>query len=234
MNILALDTCTEPGSIALARDGELLESSVLLPGLRSMSLHLEIVRLLETHGLTTAGLDAYGVTSGPGSFTGVRVGMTAVKGLAEVHGKPVVPVSTLEALAVAAGHASIIPSGATLATLLDARRGQVFGGVYRFENSLWHAVVDESVSSLASFLDRLKKAIGSGALSFCGMGMAQFVAEIEKAGWSGASIIEVQPCLAGPLALTVVPRLEQGSGVDAASAGANYVRLSDAELFWKG
>src|SRR4051812_36503774 len=102
MYVLAIDTCTEPGSVALARDAELLESPGLPAGLRSDSLHVELLRLLRSHALTTADVHAYAVTSGPGSFTGVRLGMTAAKGLAEVHRKPIAAVSTLEAIAMAA------------------------------------------------------------------------------------------------------------------------------------
>ena len=122
MIVLAVDTCLEPGSLALLRaddspsaaaregkpasaeatEGGELEVVPLPPGWRSTALHEEILRLVARHGLTTPAIDLYAVTVGPGPFTGVRLGLTAVKGLAEVHGKPVVPVSTLEALAAAA------------------------------------------------------------------------------------------------------------------------------------
>src|ERR1035437_4985275 len=102
MLVFAVDTCTEESSIALASDGKPLSSVALPPGWRSASLHGEIAALLERHGVRTGDIDLYAVTNGPGSFTGVRLGLAAVKGMAEIHGKPVVPVSTLEAIAAAA------------------------------------------------------------------------------------------------------------------------------------
>lgn len=242
MNVLALDTTTEPGSLALAQDGKLLQTALLPPGLRSTNLHLEIARLLERHGWAIGDVDGYAVTSGPGSFTGVRLGLTAVKGLAEVHRKPIAAVSTLETLAVAAQQSPELARPATVAAILDARRGQIFGGVYREQDGHWRAIIEESVSSLGSFLARIGSLMTANSLveseallkpAFCGIDLAAFVTEIEKAGWGGTRMIEVPPCLAGALAQVAVQRFQQGLGVEAARADANYVRLSDAELFWK-
>jgi len=240
MHVLAMDTSTERGSLALGRDAEVLESALLPQGWRSTTLHREIEALLERHGLTTGDLDGYAATSGPGSFTGVRLGLTAAKGLAEVHGKPVVAVSTLEMLAIAAQLQSPPPKPATLAAILDARRGQVFGGVYREENGRWRALIEEAVSSLASFLERIRSAARITEpqalepmqnLAFCGLDLESFIPEIEKSGWSSTPMIDVLPCLAAPLAQFATRRIEQGLGEEAAGVGANYVRLSDAELF---
>jgi tRNA threonylcarbamoyl adenosine modification protein YeaZ len=244
MVVLALDTCTEQGSVAVGRDGRLLEARALPAGWRSTTLHLEIARLLQQQGLATKDIDGYGVTSGPGSFTGVRLGMSAVKGLAEVHRKPIVPVSTLETVASAA--VLSFPRPQLLAPLLDARRGQVFGGVYRLSDGRLRAVMEETVSSLASFLKRLtmqnvasaaNSGSGSGldprgGIAFCGIDVAPFVSELEAAGW-GAPRVSVPPCLARPLLEIATERIQEGLGVDASLAEANYVRLSDAELFWK-
>ena len=116
MMILAIDTTSEFGSLALARDADILE--VVSLHSREGFGHLifqQIVALLERHGLKLGDINGYAAASGPGSFTGVRVGLTADKGLAEAHGKQVVPVSNLLALAYA-GERDL------RATVLDARR----------------------------------------------------------------------------------------------------------------
>ncbi len=234
MVVLALDTCTEQGSLGLGREGRTLEARALPNGWRSTTLHREIALLLEEYGLQTPDIGGYGVTSGPGSFTGVRLGMTAVKGLAEVHRKQIVPVSTLETAAFAAA-VSPSPWPRLFAPILDARRGQVFGAVYREEAGRWKSVAEQTVSALASFIDRVTKHAASEpqiAVTFCGINLAPFVPTFEKAGWH-ASLVEVSPCLAGPLVQIATQRLSEGLGVDASLAEANYVRLSDAELFWK-
>lgn len=287
MNVLAVDTSNEQGSVALAREGNLLELVVLPPGWRSTTLHSEIERLLQRHGLATGDIQGYGVTTGPGSFTGVRVGLTAVKGLAEVHAKPIVAVSTLEMLAVAAmkawdsqsatsplrSGACQLPKPTVLVTILDARRGQIFGGVYRKNGDLLEALIGECVCSLPAFLERLnrlceeanrgqgignleptaslERMLGTGNsdvaaglkaseriailqdLAFCSTDLAPLIPEIERAGWGGALRLQVSPWLAGPLALFATEKLRKGLGVSAAAADANYVRPSDAELFWK-
>ena len=235
MMVLALDTCTEPGSLGLGRDGGTVEARALPDGWQSTTLHREIARLLEHHGLRIQDIDGYGVTSGPGSFTGVRLGLTAVKGLAEVNRKPIVPVSTLETVALAAAAVSPSPRPRLFAPILDARRGQVFGALYREEAGRWKSVAEQTVTSLASFLDRVTTHAASEpqlAVTFCGINLAPFVSISEKAGWH-EPLVEVSACLAGPLVEIVTQRLSEGRGVEASLVEANYVRLSDPELFWK-
>src|ERR1700733_473153 len=128
MNLLALDTCDARGSISVLRDHEVLQtiehdtaddySIWLLPA---------IDRALQSSGLTFADIDVYVAASGPGSFTGVRVGLTTVKAWAEVTGKPIVGVSRLEALATQAAPAP----GDFVAAFTNAQRKQIYGALYR-------------------------------------------------------------------------------------------------------
>jgi len=275
MIVLAVDTCLEPGSVALLREGgpsyakasEGVEPEVvpLPPGWRSTALHEEILRLLAQHKLSTAEIDLYAVTAGPGAFTGVRLGLTAVKGLAEVHDKPVVAVSTLEALAAAAvvhpsrdrkravakdsdkwqvtsdkseepPEGSLVTRHSSLVTafapVLDARRGQVFGAVYQNADEGLRPVLPETVCALPSFLEQVQAA-GLKEVRFCATDWTPFLADMERAGWSSDSLIQVSPLLAGIVAQMAVVRFQQGRGIAALTADANYVRASDAELFWK-
>lgn len=127
MLTLAIDTTTRVGGFALARDGEIVASRTAEPedGLASV-LFGEIEALLAQAGCTLADVDVFAALSGPGSFTGIRVGLSAVKALAEAEGKPVLAVSNLEALAFAG-------EGPVRAVLLPGRRGDVFGAVYDAE-----------------------------------------------------------------------------------------------------
>ena len=98
--ILAVDTTSEYGSLALLRDGELLEEALLhAPDSFSPVLYDELRGLLERHGVETGGRDCFAAASGPGTFTGVRVALACVKGLAEAMGRPAVAVSNLQAVA---------------------------------------------------------------------------------------------------------------------------------------
>ena len=132
MRILALDTSTPPGSVALAAGGELTACRIgdgdrthgeRLPG--------DITALLSAHGLTPADIDLYAVCSGPGSFTGLRVGLATIQALALVNRRRVVAVPTLEALA----HAVLwTPAGTEstelVGTWMNAHRGEVFAALY--------------------------------------------------------------------------------------------------------
>ncbi|MEO8100204.1 MAG: tRNA (adenosine(37)-N6)-threonylcarbamoyltransferase complex dimerization subunit type 1 TsaB [Acidobacteriota bacterium] len=122
--ILAFDTTGDAGSIALAK-GESLIEEVPVAATEGFGhvLFEEIETLLARHQLTLREIACFATASGPGSFTGVRIGLTAAKGLAEATGRQVVAVSNLQALAWF-GH------GDLRAPYLDARRGEVYGAVY--------------------------------------------------------------------------------------------------------
>jgi tRNA threonylcarbamoyladenosine biosynthesis protein TsaB len=124
--VLAIDTTGDVGSIALVGEGGLIEEVVIdSPDGFAHVLFDEIERLLARHGLSVSQINAFASASGPGSFTGVRVGLTAVKGLAEATGRKVIAVSNLQALAW-------YGSRPVRAVVLDARRGEVYGGVYDY------------------------------------------------------------------------------------------------------
>ena len=261
MNILAVDTCLQPGSLALLRQTGEPEVIALPPGWRSVALHEEIARLLARHNLSLADIDLYAVTAGPGAFTGVRLGLTAVKGFAEVHNKPVVPVSTLEALAAKASDEwrvtsdekhrttadSLVTRHLSLVTfyapVLDARRGQIFAAVYRteqtekterFKQTELQCVIPETVCSLRSFLNQVEAA-GLKDVRFCLADEAILLElqAMEGIVWRSGSLVRVSPRLAGTVGQIAVTRFRHGQGITALAADANYIRASDAELFWK-
>lgn len=124
MRVLALDTTGEVGSLALVEDGRFVEEITMesADGFAHV-LFGAIDELLARQGLWIEDVDLFASASGPGSFTGVRVGLTAVKGLAEATGRRVAAVSNLRAVAS-------FGSGAVRAAYIDARRGEIYGGVY--------------------------------------------------------------------------------------------------------
>lgn len=124
MKILAIDTTSELGSIALTEDERVMEEALLQSGDGfAHVLFGEIESLLARHELRLTDLDGFASASGPGTFTGVRVGLTAVKGLAEALSRRVVAVSNLRAMA-------LFGTGELRAPWIDARRGEIYGAVY--------------------------------------------------------------------------------------------------------
>lgn len=124
MKILAIDTTSEPGSIAITAGERVIEEVVLKSGDGfAHVLFGEIETLLARHHLRLADIDGFASASGPGTFTGVRVGLTAVKGLAEAMSRPAVAVSNLRAMAYLGTYELRAP-------WIDARRGEIYGAVY--------------------------------------------------------------------------------------------------------
>jgi tRNA threonylcarbamoyladenosine biosynthesis protein TsaB len=131
--ILAFDITNDAGSIALADGGELMEEVAIhaTDGFGHI-LFGEFDALLARHSLTLRDIACFGAAAGPGSFTGVRAGITAAKGLADAAGRPAVAVSNLQALA----H---LGTGDLRAPFVDARRGEIYGAVYDAQGNLVQA-----------------------------------------------------------------------------------------------
>jgi tRNA threonylcarbamoyladenosine biosynthesis protein TsaB len=210
--LLAVDTTSESGSIAVADSQRLMEEVRLdAPGGYAHVLFDEIVRLLARHGLGLQDIDGFASAAGPGSFTGVRVGLTAVMGLAEANRRKAVAVSNLEALA-------FFGSRPLRAPLIDARRGEIYGAVYDAES---HIVQPETVMPIAAWIAGLPQ----GDLEIVTNGLALPVQPHPH--------VHAPPALAGAIAQIAVRRFSEGLAMDPAQIDANYVRRSDAELHWR-
>ena len=218
--ILAIDTTHEFGSIALFADGELLEETLLHAehGFGQI-LYGHLSRLLDRHGCQVQDIDCFAAASGPGSFTGVRIGLACVKGLAEAVAKPVVAVSNLQALA-AFGTAPL------RATVLDARRGEIYGAVYDAD---LNPVAPEIVMKFPQWLESLP----AGSIEFISTDFSPFRAALAGTRFANALVVEAPRALAGAIARIAFARFSQGLAVDPSQVDANYVRRSDAELLWK-
>ena len=148
MKILALDTTSELGSIAVTGDDRVIEEIVLEAGAGfAKILFGEIEKLLARNSLKLADIGGFASASGPGTFTGVRVGLTAVKGLAEAMSRQVVGVSNLKAMAY-------FGTREWRAPWIDARRGDIYGAVY---NAALDLVQDEVVTKRDAWLAALPR-----------------------------------------------------------------------------
>ena len=217
--ILAIDTTSEFGSLALVDEsGVVGEMPMRSPDGFSHVLYGYLSTLLQGHRLTLADITGFASAAGPGSFTGVRVGLAAIKGLAEAAGRPAVAVSNLQGLA-AFGELPL------RATLLDARRGEIFGAVY---NSSLEIVQPEVVMKFEAWLESLPAEV-----EFLSTEMDRFEASFASTRFAKAPRRNAPRILAGAIGRIARQRLQQGETGDPALLDANYVRRSDAELFWK-
>lgn len=220
MTILALDTTGEFGSIAAVRNGNLLaEGHLHSPDGFAHILFDELARVLDRAGCKLQEIDCFAVANGPGSFTGVRVGLTSIKGLAEASGKPVAAVSNLRALA-AAGHEDC------RVALLDARRGEVYAAVY---NGDLRRVEPEVVAKLPVLLD----ALTAPRYEFVTLAGSPFKAALTGTRFAEMMWTEASRFIAPAVAHCAERDALEGKLISALAADANYVRSSDAELFWR-
>jgi tRNA threonylcarbamoyladenosine biosynthesis protein TsaB len=231
MIALALDTSEARGSVAVRRDGRTVAvrphevaadySSWLLgateDALREAAATMKSVELLA-------------VSTGPGSFTGVRVGLTTVKAWAEVYGKPIVGVSRLESMARAGE-----PCGFVAASY-DAQRGQIFGGLYRWVDGAMKVVEAEMVTAPGAFVALVEEKAGTKSVRWVTLD-PQLISS--AAGWGvrerrGDRLIVCPADVASLISELAEERATRGEFTDALQLDANYVRRSDAEILWKG
>ena len=164
--ILALDTTTRAGSVAVARSGEVLCEITGDPSrTHGQRLPADLMRALEQARVGVEDLDLLAVAAGPGSFTGLRVGIATMQGLAMARGLRVVPVSTLAALAHAAARGR---DGRHVAPWMDAQRGEVFAALYRPD--LTRAIFEPSSASPSETLTAWAGATAALAIRFVGDG----------------------------------------------------------------
>ena len=209
--VLAVDTTHEHGSLALNQ----AEISLDAPTGFAHVLYPRLEQLLDDNGVRLTDIDCFAAASGPGSFTGLRVGLACIKGLAEATGKPAVGVSNLEALAR-------FGSRPLRAVIEDARRGEIYGAVYDASGC---AVVPETVARLSDWLNTLP----SGDLEFIAVDFTAIADALPAA----VPRVAAPPALARAVACIAAERFLRGQAQDPAALDANYIRRSDAELFWK-
>ncbi|HXH07550.1 MAG TPA: tRNA (adenosine(37)-N6)-threonylcarbamoyltransferase complex dimerization subunit type 1 TsaB [Vicinamibacterales bacterium] len=230
MVVLAVETCTRAGSLAVWRDGEVIDRAAGDPArLHGERLPGAILDLLARHGLSTGDVDVYAVASGPGSFTGLRVGIATVQGLALAHGRRVVPVTTLDALAWIAARRG---PAARLAAWLDAQRREVFAALYAppAGEGEPHPLTDPAVGTPPAVLEAWREALAVGACRFAGDAAVRYRDLIGAALGERASIVDPLPPLAVAVAELAARRAADGRAVAPHAVVPLYVRRPDAEL----
>jgi tRNA threonylcarbamoyl adenosine modification protein YeaZ len=251
MNLLALDTCDARGSVSVLRDGEVLRT-IEHDTADDYSLWLlpAIDRALHASALTFDDIDVYVAAAGPGSFTGVRVGLTTVKAWAEVTGKPIVGVSRLEALATHAESAA----GEFVAAFTNAQRKQIYGALYRREREaparegrVLTRIAEEAVIAPEAFLAWTVENSAGAPVHWISTdpemlteteawalrqknGVARPVDPLDKD--ANARVQSASPILAPAVGRLGYHLATLKQFVDPLQLDANYVRRSDAEVAW--
>ena len=235
--ILAIETATRAGSVSLARGVEVL-SAGLGDGTSSHSTDLieNIERVLREGNAKLSDIDLFAVTVGPGSFTGLRIGLATVKAFAVCVRKPCLPVSTLAAIAHAAGDSERTVS------ILPAGRGEVYAQAFSVRGEIVSALDDASHIKPSELLEKYGKV---PAIRWAGEGAHQQIETLRQsavgnwispgegesagaqAGWSVAPQSEH---LASSVAHLALIDYRAGKATDASELRANYVRASDAEI----
>lgn len=165
MKILALDSSAVAASVALCEDGELLgEYTVRNQNTHSQTLLPMIESMLSFFELGTDDVELFAVSSGPGSFTGVRIGAATVKGLAFGTQKPCIGVSTLEALAY-----NLIGNNGLICPVMNARRKQVYTALFRCQDGQMTRLLPDSALAITE-LDALLEQYGDEPIYLCGDG----------------------------------------------------------------
>jgi len=223
MKILAVDTAAKSCSVAVLREKSLLaEITTVRNQAHSKHLMEMINRVIALSGLALSELDGFGVTRGPGSFTGLRIGISSVKGLSAASGKPIVGVSSLDALAVQASFSPYL-----ICPLIDARRGEVYFSRYRFRNGQLKKEADEQVFPPEKAIVDLNEAclfIGDGALNYQEMILNKMGTSAFFASFSQNTI------RASTVACLSMKKFKNNETDDAGSFVPRYIRKSDAEL----
>ena len=233
MRVLALDTTTRAGSVALLIDDRILDErrgdaarthAERLPG--------DILALADAHGLTLDDIDLFAVAAGPGSFTGIRIGIATAQGLALTAGRPLVAVSALDALGTSGG--ATVPDGALVAGWIDARRGEVFAALYRVESAPLYgperlAVIEgPTVGSPDSTLRRWLPSTARERVTFVGDGAVLYSDVLERFGASRSTFSA--PLLAGAIGRLAATRARRGETIAPGAVQPLYMRWPNAEI----
>jgi tRNA threonylcarbamoyladenosine biosynthesis protein TsaB len=228
MRVLGIDTSTPCGSIGLIEGEQVLcEYSVNRKMSHSERVLKTIDRVLEDSGISIGDVDGFAISRGPGSFTGLRIGVSVAKGLALATGKRVAGVSTLAALAQNARYSPHL-----ICPLLDARKGEVYAALYRNteKNGLTKFAPEMAVKPI-DLLERIE-----GEALFLGDGVYTYGDLIrhklgDRAHIAPSPFNFVHGAVVAQLGRQ---RLEKGEYLDLEGFTPQYLRKSDAELMWKG
>lgn len=239
VTLLALDSSTASMSVAIVRDGQVLDSfTTFTERNHSVRVVSEIKEILSRSGIRVEDLDGIAIGQGPGSYTGVRIGVTAAKTLAWAWRKPLIGVSSLEALAYSAwlklDSGKAAQPECWIVPLMDARRGQVYTALYAaVKDAGWHRANEDGIRLFADWTVRLKENAVNGADPV----KVWLVGDVAT---HGAVIAEAQASFggfrtlacdldAGALGLLAERKYRSGQRDDVHAFVPNYTQLAEAE-----
>ncbi len=231
--VLALDTTTRAGSVALIENGAVaIERRGDPSRTHAERLPGELLDVLTERGLATRDVDLFAVAAGPGSFTGLRIGIATMQGLAFVHGRRVAAISALEAAAHAASYE--VAAGSVIGVVMDAHRRDVFSALYAVADGV-HGPLSRvtemegpHVGEPGALLEHWARVVGDRTMSLVGDGVAASADAISRY-LPGARIIAV-PALAGTIGCLASEQDRAGLTIEPAAVRPLYVRRPDAEV----
>lgn len=226
MHILGIETSTKTGSVAVISErGVIAQYSLNIEVTHSERLMSTVDRVLKDTGIAISEMSGFAVAIGPGSFTGLRIGLATVKGLALATNKPVAAVPTLQALA-----RNLPYTAYPVCPLLDARKNEVYAGLYRFEETNLLQLMPETTIPIKNLSERI-----SGKTVFTGEAALIYRAEIEKQFGKIALFAPLSAVL--PSASTVaeigLAMIKSGMHTDPDSISPLYIRRPEAEVVWE-
>ena len=232
MRVLGLDTTGRFGGVALLRDGTLVDALAGDPSMtHAQRLPGDILTLLDRQGLRVGDVDVFAVAAGPGSFTGLRIGIAAIQGLAYATGRPVVGVSALEALAHAAGQMAGEAGHQRIGVWMDAQREEVFAAAFQRDADLapWRQVDGPLVDAPDVVARRWRDRVDTPILRIVGDGAVRYRDVVGEVLGGGVCVIDPPP-MAPSIALFGWQRALAGEAGLPHAIRPLYVRRPDAEL----
>jgi len=233
MKILALETSTLSGSVAIADSeaGLISEVTLSIKVAHSERLMPSIQWMLKTSHLSIHDMDVFAVSMGPGSFTGLRIGISTVKGLAYAAEKPVVAVPTLDAFA------RKLPLCAHfVCPVLDARKNEVYAALYTWDGPVCKKIMDECAVSPDDLVREIIVHADNETVVFMGEGAIVYKEVLVEAMGSQALFAPqtVMVPSASAVAEIAMEKLKHGITEDPVTLAPLYIRKSEAEIRWKG
>lgn len=224
MKILALDSSGLTASVAVVSDQELIaEYTVNYEKTHSQTLMPMLQEAAGRIGLDLQSVDAIAVANGPGSFTGLRIGVATVKGLALALDKPVIAIPTVDALAY-----NLAGASGLVCPLMNARRNQVYTGIYRFADGKMEIVKEQCALALDEILDELEQM--HEPVTFLGDGVPVFRDQIEQRKLNHRyAPVHLALQRGGSVGALALEYAKEGKQIHADALSPDYLRMSQAE-----
>lgn len=230
MRVLGIDTSTNYGSVAIAEKERLLcELPIPLTESYSKGLLNTIDNILEVSKISACDIDGYAISIGPGSFTGLRIGLSTCKGFNLAMEQPIIPVETLDAM-VDSISLDFQSSILLLCPIIDAKRGEVYTSFYRYEGGYIKKVTDDMVISSENLCKKITE-----LTIFFGDGVKPYRDIIKDRLGELAYFYTGVPknSIAASIALMGIKKIERGDVVDSMTLKPKYIRRSEAEIKWE-